>query len=276
LKDRYDFESPNIYSNDLVENPPINFQVLSIPEGRSVYKVYSDEVVLEFVKRGIEVEAPSSSTITFSQKVDFDKKRVTEHIEKLFKTKYQDFDIEIESMDVEPTSSLSLEGFEIEKIDFDLDDTDKTKGSFRVDFIDEAGRKKATYFGYEIKASILGYVALKDIRGNEPISLKDFTQKRVDLSLAKKRPVRATMLENAYSRNYIQKDSLITENFIKKLPDVKRGDRVVVSDDRGAIFIQSIAEALDNGSIGDVIRVRLKNDKVANGVVISKNKVKLR
>lgn len=276
LQDRYEYTDAEIYSNDLVKNPPINFQVLQIPSNHNVYKVHSDEVVLAFAKRGMEVVPPSSSTITFMKKVEFDKKRLQEHISKVLEKEYGRFDVDIKHIEVEPTSGLSLKGYGIDEIGFDAQEAKKSSGSFRVDFIDSSGRKKAIYFRYTIQATILGYVASKDIKGNEAISLKDFTQKRVSLDMVRREPASKNDLKKVYSKNYIPEGNLITKNSIKKLPDIKRGDRVVISDSKGAILIQSIGEALENGSIGDVVRVRLKNNKVANGIVTGKNRVDLR
>lgn len=276
LKDSYIFDKNSIYSNDLIQNPPLNFKVLEIPSGSSVYKVYSSVIVDEFEKKGLKVNPPQTPTVTFFKRVNYDESLIKQKIAVELLEKYSDYDIKIEEIVIEPASNTDLQGFEIISIDTSSIANRRDNGTLKVEFGNELGHKKSIFFKYRIAATIRGFVTTQDITANDPLTPKMYREERVGFREALKEPARQKDLENVYAKGYIKKDRLLFKNLLKSLPDIRRGDRVVLVDKKEAFFVQSFAEAIDNGSIGEVIRVKLQNGKVINAKITGKNSVEIK
>lgn len=276
LKDTYEFESRDIYSNDLVDNPPVIFKVVTIPSGSSIYKVYSKNIIEAFNKRGIEITPVSFSTVTFVKKLSYNDQAIESKIHDAFLKHYAPYEIKINAVRLKPTSNTDLSNYMLQEIELTERDLEDSSGTFRVIFMSLLGHKKSIFFRYDVDATLKVFVAREDINGNEPLSPSMYKESRLALAEVRGDPAQSGDLVGAYSKSYIKEGKVITKNFIKKLPDIKRGDRIVVTDKTSGFSVQSIAEALDNGSKGDVIRVKLSNGKAANVIITGKNQAEVR
>jgi len=276
LKSSYLFERDAIYSNDLVPNPKTVFEVLKIPSGSSVYKVYASKVVEEFQKNGIDVEPPKAPAITFFRAFKYDEKVITATIKKLFEDEYRDYNINIEDISVKPSSNIDLSGFKVEEIDTDFISLKRDTGSIKVTFQNIQGHRKSIFFRYDVKATIEVFVTTKDMQAGEPMLLASYRPDRVDFKNIIKEPALASDLVGVNARGYMKAGRILLKSSLKTMPDISRGDRVMVEDRSSGFVVQSFAEALDNGSKGEQIRVKLPNGKVTSVKVIGKNSVELK
>lgn len=276
LKDSYVFDKNSIYSTDLIDNPTVNFKVLEIPDGSFVYRVYSSIIVEEFKKKGIEVSPPNSPTVTFFRQVNYDENLIKQKIADELLEKYRNYDIKIEQITLKPASNTDLKGFEIVSIDTSPIANRRDSGTIKVEFGNKLGHKRSIFFSYHIKAKIKAFVTTQDISANERVMPKLYREEMVDFGEVSRGPATIEDLQNVYTKGYIKKDRILLKNLLKSLPDIMRGDRVVLSDKKEGFFIQSFGEAIDKGSIGEVIRVRLQNGKIVNAKITGKNSVEIK
>ena len=80
---------------------------------------------------------------------------------------------------------------------------------------------------------------------------------------------------NLIAKNNINKNTILKENMFKSNTLVKRKDVIVgiLSDENVDVLIELIA--LESGNLGQTIRVKNKDGKTMQGVIIGKNRVKL-
>ncbi len=81
-------------------------------------------------------------------------------------------------------------------------------------------------------------------------------------------------LMNYVALRPLRKEEVIRKGYLKKEPLVRRGEEVNVIFRKGSLEISFVGEALDNGFLGDTIRVRSANTgKILRGRVISEGSV---
>jgi flagella basal body P-ring formation protein FlgA len=127
------------------------------------------------------------------------------------------------------------------------------------------------YYSIKIKAKIPAFVAIKTIKVNEYIApnveKKYITFKTFYSPLVKD-------VKNLVATKIISKNEPITKNNSKPAPDIFKNQNVEVIINSNAIEIISSAIALENGNIGEFIKIKL-NGKILNAKVIKKGVVEI-
>jgi flagella basal body P-ring formation protein FlgA len=97
------------------------------------------------------------------------------------------------------------------------------------------------------------------------IDVRDLTYRMVgDISL----------LKNYEFRNYVDKDQIVESWMLRKIPDVYEGRLVRVIYEKPNITLTLDAVVLENGSVGDSVKVKLKkNQKVCLGTIYDKKNI---
>ena len=121
-----------------------------------------------------------------------------------------------------------------------------------------------SYYSIKIDASILAYVADKTIKINE------FIEPNVSLKEIKFRVFYSPLVynvKNLVAKQIISKNGVITKNNTKKAPDVFKNQSVQVIIKSPNIDIITSAVALNDGNVGEFIKIKL-NNKILNAQII--------
>jgi len=114
-------------------------------------------------------------------------------------------------------------------------------------------------------------VAKRDIPKGKVIAPEDLETKRMRRYSSMESNLGVEEVVGSVARRVIQKGTLIRPSMLEPRYEVKRKDRVRVLYQKGAIRIEIVGVALDNGKKGDIIRVKnLSSGKVLRCKVLSR------
>ena len=159
---------------------------------------------------------------------------------------------------------ILIEGDHIKAV-FD-DDFSMYNSAIKLDFISEDDVLKSVVYEYELTKSVSIFKANEYIPANtkiessmvqkvdKEVSINDLEDYSIEIGYISSKPI--------YKQQELSKNNL--------LPDitVKRGEEVIVVATSGAVTIRGIATALQDGRVGQKIRVK-RNDskKILNGKI---------
>jgi len=131
------------------------------------------------------------------------------------------------------------------------------------------------YYYIKIKAKLPVYKSLRIIKQNSPIIKNvNVTKELTDFRYFYSKPI-SKITKNLIASKIISKNAILTESNTKRAPAVMRGETVSVKISSGNIVIFSTAKALQDGNIGDKIKIEM-NRKIFDAVVSGKNEVTIR
>ncbi len=118
-------------------------------------------------------------------------------------------------------------------------------------------------------------VALKNIGRGAPVMPDDFEWVEKDISGCYEMPVIAREdIEGMITRRYIRKGDILALKSLERIPDVRKGEEIVVELARGNLTVKTVGKALENGHTGDRILVRNEaSGKIDKYTVVDKGKV---
>ena len=131
------------------------------------------------------------------------------------------------------------------------------------------------YYYIKIKAKIPVYKSIRIIKQNAPI-LENVNVKKetIDFRYFYSKPI-SEIPKNLIASKIISKNSILNVSNTKIAPDVMRGEIVSVKIQSKNIDIYSNAKALNDGNIGDKIKIEM-NRKIFDAIVIKKGVVTIK
>ena len=126
------------------------------------------------------------------------------------------------------------------------------------------------YYFVRIKAYLPVYIATDIIKNNRPV-YNHITKKILLFRYFYSKPL-FKINKKLVASKIISKNAVITENNTKIAPDIFKGDIVTVIISSKDISIFSKGKALQDGNIGDIIKIRFRK-KTQNAKVIQKGTV---
>ena len=128
------------------------------------------------------------------------------------------------------------------------------------------------YYYIKIKAKITIFKATKTIKQNEYI-LPNAKQTTISFKYLYSTPI-CKIDPNLIAKNVIAKGQIIFKNSVRIAPDVIRGENVSVILNNNGVSIQTSAKALQDGNIGETIKIEL-NKKIIDAKVKEKGVVEI-
>lgn len=114
--------------------------------------------------------------------------------------------------------------------------------------------------------------ASKIIHRGDEVTEKSMSPGKIKLSKVNQHTMSRIMRSEYQYRNYIDKDQVIESWMIEKKPDVKKGDLVSAVVKKDKITLTLDARILENGIIGERIKLKL-NNKILLGTLHDKKTV---
>jgi len=123
------------------------------------------------------------------------------------------------------------------------------------------------WFAVQVEAPVI--VIAKDAKRGMKVLKNYLTSDLVDIAGLKGTPVTLDDLEHKRLKRDVKAGEVITDTLIESVPDVVAGSEVVVTASSGGVTIHSSVIALDDGMIGDRVRVNKPNSSVSYKVTVT-------
>ncbi len=129
------------------------------------------------------------------------------------------------------------------------------------------------YFSVEIKKFQKCFVVTKSVKLREKLQIgKNIKEENHYFSLNNNVIHNLEELQNVQTIKFLRKNQIIKENYVKRIPDIKRNSKVKVIVENQIIKLEINAKATSDGYIGDVIAFRnLESNKNFKAKIVDKN-----
>ena len=161
---------------------------------------------------------------------------------------------------------------ELNKIYFDKNDDINVIGStayIPVYLTDKRGTKKRTTISVRVKLYEKVYISTKDIAKRDPINVSDFELVEKEITSVRGKIVMSLgEVIGARAGRHIRKGDILTSESIESMPVIFPGDKVSAASIVGNVLISFNAFSRQEGSIGEIIRIRTKDNEIYKAEVI--------
>ncbi len=176
----------------------------------------------------------------------------------------------INSIKIIPNNSIDS-GFSLKKIYFSKNSLKRERGNFSAIYI-KNNREKRIYFKYEIDAKVKVYVANTPLKSGTKLEKDFFDTTFIKFTNFYDTPV--IHLNGLELKISIPSGKILTKRMVRKIPDIHRGDIITAKAVDGKVVVYLPVKSLQDGSKGEVIRVKRENsNKILKGIILSNNKV---
>lgn len=151
----------------------------------------------------------------------------------------------------------------------------KAQGFVRAEFKTPQNISKNVFFRYFIRANLEVLRSTRAIKRGDRIGALDYKIVMMDFDKVPSNALNKEDLNNLLAKNNISKNTILRQNMFKTTAIIKRNDQVVgVLKDKGIdVLIELVS--LQSANLGERIRVKSKDGKVMQGIVMGKNRVLL-
>ena len=268
LQSNYYFDTPLIMSKNIDPTCEKNFEILRISDGKMSYRVNAQIVLKTFELGGCPIETKKVRFVNFTKQVTHGLGALEQQLKEFFKLHYPT--IEIQVVHIFPRSSNDVLPKEIHAI-FDDDAYKAKKGTLYV--LDEHDIRH--YFDFSIDATLSTLHTSQKVIRKELISTQNTVLKSLPFETFRGKPL-DTLPDTPYRfRASLQENIPILDRHIELLPMVLRGSKVSVIIQNGAVIVEFIATATQEGKLYDIITIEKADGKRSRAKIIGENKVEL-
>ncbi len=118
-------------------------------------------------------------------------------------------------------------------------------------------------------------VAIDNLRRGEKLSNSDFKIEEKEITSLRGIPVNINKIAQVRLKRNIKQGTILLENMLETIPDVKRGYRVNAIFQKGIVNVSFNATARTEGKIGDIIKVKRDDNKIFKAQIISSKQVRI-
>ena len=249
------------------------FTILTIPKTRTKYTVPSLHVKSEFEKHNYSVIEPQSGVITFERFCNLAGKQtqIAKAVLKVFKQQYPCIDANLPQIKALSPLPYDFKSYSLLKVELKNSSLRRKKSSFKAIFKTVTSEKQI-YFDFYIDAKVDVFKAKHKLYNDKILSKNDYDKASIKLDRLPSRVITCKMPSNLMTKNYISANSILTMNKFEYKKDVLRGSKIVVYIRDGMLVIESEAKVLQDGNIGDIIKIKSSSGKLFRAKLISKYK----
>jgi flagella basal body P-ring formation protein FlgA len=135
--------------------------------------------------------------------------------------------------------------------------------------VDRRGKKKRTTISVRVKLYKEVYVSMNNIKKRDPINVGNFELVEKEITSVHGKIVMSLgeVIGSRAGRN-IRKGDILTSESIEKMPVIFPGDKISAASVMGNVQISFSAFSKQEGSIGDIIRIRTTNNEIYRAEII--------
>lgn len=149
----------------------------------------------------------------------------------------------------------------------------RENGSFSA-ILKTTKKQKRVYFKYNIDAKVSVLKAITDIKRRSPLSSTLFEKVTIKFTNFYDRPILNTV--GLEAKNHIPQGKILIKRLARGIPLVHRKDKLTAVINSEGIQLNFSVTALEDGSIGENIRVKRDTNKIFQAVITSATEVTIR
>ncbi|MBD3798307.1 flagellar basal body P-ring formation chaperone FlgA [Sulfuricurvum sp.] len=268
LKNEYYFNNHTITSDLLFPEISKKFEILRIPEDKSLYRVDALIIAKTFELNGIAVDVSKTRYINFIKKSPVDFTPIKIQLESKLVEKYPD--INIDEIIITPRGFLpSLP--KNTKVYFDERFYLNSEGTLYI--IDANGLRR--YLDYNVHATLAVLHTSQSVVRKEKLNGFNTILKPIPFKTFKDAPL--TQLPDKLSRyrSNLKANQPLTFRQIETMPLVLKNEKVIVEVKNDLVIVEFGAIAVQEGSLYDIITIQKSDGKRVKAKVIGENRVEL-
>ncbi len=268
LKNEYLFSDHTITSDILFPELPKKFELLQIPEDKTLYRVDSNIIVKSFELNGITISSENIRFVNFTKKSPIDFTPLKTQLESLLRHHYPTItikEITITPRGYLPPMTKTLKGFFEDRLYL------HSVGTFYV--IDDSGLRR--YLDYSVRATINILHTSQKISRRESLSGFNTLLKPTPFTRFKDKPLIALPDQPSRFRSNLRASQLVTTRNIETIPLVLKNEKVIVEVRSEGVIVEFGATATQEGSLYDIITIQKSDGKRVKSKVIGENRVEL-
>ncbi len=147
----------------------------------------------------------------------------------------------------------------------------KRKGSFKVIF-KTPKREKSIYFKFNIDATIDVFKAKHKLYNDKILLKNNYEKVSIKIDKLPSKVITCSMPKKLMTKNYISANSILTMNKFKYKKDVLRGTNIRAYIRNGMLVLETEATLLQDGDVGDIVKIKTDNGKLFRAKLISRYK----
>lgn len=245
-----------------------NFEVLRIPDGKISYRVNAQIVLKTFELEGCPIETNKVRFVNFTKEMTNGLTVLEKQLKEFFQHYYPT--IEIQEAHIIPHGSNEILPKEIHAV-FDNNSYKTNKGTFYV--MDDRGVRH--YFDFTLDATLSALYTAQKVTRKEILSSQNTVLKPLPFTIFRGKPIDSIPDTPYRFRASLQENIPILDRHIEPIPMVLRGAKVSVIIQNGAVIVEFIATAIQEGKLYDIITVEKGDGKRSRAKIIGENKVEL-
>ncbi len=152
---------------------------------------------------------------------------------------------------------------------------DKASGYLRAEFKTPDNLKKNVFFRYFMKAKLEILRANKDLSRGDILGANNYRLALFDFDKVPSGALSKDDDLDLVARTSVRKNTILKKNMFKANHLVKKDAKMKAVLDDGEVKMSVDVSALEAGNKGDTIRVKTKEGKVLQAIIVGKNQVSL-
>jgi len=254
LERSYRVANNYVLLSDIIPSANKEIVLLRMQPTKHIIRIQEKKLLTLLQKYGYKDFTSKYPYIQFTQKSPIDTTRMEKAIYELYSKVYNN--IFIKSIEVDPRSFMQS----LPK-NYTIHFPKKTQFSQKLVFYIQTPRKRKIFFNAFITAQIHVFIARKKIHKDEALSSVNTKKKSIMLQKFFAMPLQEIHKGTYQAKHTLHKGKVLTTRDVVSLVYIHRGSMVVVTLHNNGIFISFSAKALQNGRLGEVIKVKSENGK---------------
>ena len=264
LQRNYYVKNHYVLLSDIFPNTKHDVRILQMQPNKHIVRI-QEKKLLEILKQyGYQEIKHTYPYIQFTQKSPIDTKPLVQKVYELYSKSYSS--IAIEKILVYPRSYIS-------KLpnNYSVHFPKKAQLSNKIIFSIETPQRKKIFFNALIFAHINVLIAREKIHKGDALSNVNTKKKSIMLQKFSSHPLERVQNGRYQAKHNIKKGKILTQRDVVSQVYIHRGATVSITLKNNGIFINFSAKAIQNGRLGEIIKVRNENGKTLRVRVLGHN-----
>ncbi len=253
----------------------VTFPIVSIPKDRVHYTVPTSQIIAAFLDKNITVIDTTEGVVIFKRHCRMMGQE--DVLSAAFLEKFQEL-FPFVKVEKKPhifvRTSLPPDFGRYKLLSVQIQDSVmiKSRGTFSAIF-KRGNKDRKFYINYDIDASVDVFKAKHNLLNGKILDTDDYEQVTIGLDSFSSRTIVEKVPSNLMVKGYVKEGQILMENFFEEKQDVSKRESIKAYLKEGALIIEVHATLLEDGNIGDIVKIKTEQGKVLKAKILSSTKV---
>ena len=184
--------------------------------------------------------------------------------------------ISVSDLSISPQNKLPANFKDLVFKNIFLNDQNSQKGVFRASFEDVDLSLKSLYFKFSFNAKMPVFITINSMNTNHILSLLDYQPTMIEFSKWPRDALSGLSAATLITKIQIKSGEILTKRQFNAISLVKKGEMLNAVLIEGGVNIIAEVKALEDGNLGDMIKIRTKDNKILEATVSGKGQAIIR